>query len=61
VPTERWGKKLYNVEPHDLYFMSNIIWVINARRIRWVGHVAHHRLARNGYSVLVRNLKEETP
>ena len=36
-----WGK-LHNEDPHDLYFSLNVIWVmIQSRKIRWVGHVAH--------------------
>jgi len=30
-----------NVELHDQYTSSNIIWVIKSRWMRWVGHVAY--------------------
>jgi hypothetical protein len=34
-----WGK-LHNIELHDLYSSSNIVRVIQSRRMRWTGHVA---------------------
>jgi len=36
----REWRKLHNEELNDLYFSSNIVWVIKLRRMRWVGHVA---------------------
>jgi hypothetical protein len=33
-------KRLHNKELYDLYPSANIIWVIQSRRIRWVGHLA---------------------
>jgi hypothetical protein len=36
----REWRKLHNEDLHDLYSSLNIIWVINSRRMRWVGHVA---------------------
>jgi hypothetical protein len=32
--------KLHNDELHNLYSSLNIVRVIKARRLRWVGHVA---------------------
>jgi hypothetical protein len=37
--TREW-RKLHNEELNDLYSSSNIVWVINWRRMGWVGHVA---------------------
>jgi hypothetical protein len=33
-------RKLHNDELHNLYSLPNIVKVIKARRLRWVGHVA---------------------
>jgi hypothetical protein len=33
--------KFHNEELHNLYFSSDIIKIINARRMRLAGHVAH--------------------
>jgi len=30
-------RKLHNEELNDLYSPSNIVWVINSRRMRWAG------------------------
>jgi hypothetical protein len=35
--------------------------MINSRRIRWVGHVAHMREMRNAYSILVGKPKGKIP
>jgi hypothetical protein len=43
-----------------LYFSSNII-KMQARRIRWAGHVAGMRMNRNKYIVLVGKLQGNTP
>ena len=40
-----WSR-LHNEELYDLYCSPNIIWAIKARRMRWVGHVAHMRRSR---------------
>ena len=37
--TEEW-RRLHNEELNDLYYSSNIVWVIKSRRMRCVGHVA---------------------
>ena len=37
--TGEW-RKLYNEELRDLYSLSNIVRVVNSRRMRWAGHVA---------------------
>jgi hypothetical protein len=37
--TEAW-RRLHNEELYDLYTSPIIVWVIKARRTRWVEHVA---------------------
>jgi hypothetical protein len=46
-------RKLHNEELHDLYSSTSIIRVINARRMRWAGHVARMREVRGAYNILV--------
>jgi hypothetical protein len=46
--TGEW-RKLCNEELHDLYSSPSIIRIINARRIRWAGHVARIGEKRNTY------------
>jgi hypothetical protein len=43
--TGEW-RKLHNEELQDLYPSPSIIRIINARRMRWAGHVA--RIGRGG-------------
>jgi hypothetical protein len=50
--TGEW-RKLHNEELRDLYSSPSIIRVINARRIRWAGHVARMEENRNAYRLLV--------
>jgi hypothetical protein len=38
--TEEW-RKLHNEELRDLYSSPSIIRMIESRRMRWAGHVAH--------------------
>jgi hypothetical protein len=46
-------RKLHNEELHGLYSSPNIIRVIKARRMRWVGHVVHMGEVRGAYNILV--------
>jgi hypothetical protein len=46
-------RKLHNEELHDLYSSPSIVKVINARRMRWAGHVARMGEVRNAYTILV--------
>jgi hypothetical protein len=50
--TGEW-RKLHNEELHDLYSSPNIIRIIKARRMRWVGHVTRMGEKRNVYRLLV--------
>jgi predicted GH43/DUF377 family glycosyl hydrolase len=44
---------LHYVELHHLHSSLNIIWAIDSRRIRWVGHVACMGERRGAYRVLM--------
>jgi hypothetical protein len=46
-------RKLHNEELHGLYSSPSIVRVIKARRMRWVGHVAHMGEVRGAYNILV--------
>jgi hypothetical protein len=46
-------RRLHNEELYDLYFSSNIIRLVNSRRMRWVGHMARMGERRSAYRVLV--------
>jgi len=43
----------YIMRRFDLYCSPNIIWVIESRRMRWAGHVAHMGERRGLYRVVV--------
>jgi hypothetical protein len=45
-------RRLHSEELYDLYSSTNIIWMIKARRMRWVGHVPHMGERRGLYRVL---------
>jgi hypothetical protein len=46
-------RKLHNDELHSLHSSPNIVRVIKAKRLRWVGHVASMGEGRGVYRVLV--------
>jgi hypothetical protein len=47
-------RRMQNQELHNLYTLPNSIRVIESRRIRRVGHVAHMGEMINAYIILVR-------
>jgi hypothetical protein len=47
------SRKLHNEELHSLYSSPSIVRVINARRMRWAGHVARMGEVRSAYNILV--------
>jgi hypothetical protein len=49
--TGEW-RKLHNEELHDLYSSPSIIRIMNARSMRWEGHVARMGEKRNAYNVV---------
>jgi len=49
----RFSRKLHNDEFHGLYSSPNIVRVIKARRLRWVGHMTRMGEGRNVYRALV--------
>jgi hypothetical protein len=51
-------RKLPNKELHNLYSSPNTLGTIKSRRMRWAGHVARTKAARNRYMVLIK-LREE--
>jgi hypothetical protein len=52
---------LYNEGLNYLYCLSNIVWVINLRRIRWAEHVARMGDRRVIYRILVGKLEGKRP
>jgi len=50
--TEEW-RKLHNEELRDLYSLTNIVWVVKSRRMRWAGNVASMGEGRDVHRVLV--------
>jgi hypothetical protein len=54
-------RKLHNDELHSLYSSSNIVRVINSRRMRWAGHLARMGKGRGVYRVFVGKLEGRKP
>jgi hypothetical protein len=52
---------LHNNEPHNLYSSPNIVRVIKARRMRWIGHAACMGEGRGVYRVLGGRPKGKRP
>jgi hypothetical protein len=46
-------RKLHKEELHDFYSSPSIIRIINARRMRWAGHVAQMEEKKYAYRLLV--------
>jgi hypothetical protein len=51
-------RKLHNAELHNMYSYSRIIRQIKAKRMRWVGHVAHMQQERKVTRFWWESLKE---
>jgi hypothetical protein len=58
--TREW-RKLHNEELNDLYSLTNIVWVVKSRRMRWAGHVARMGEDRGVHRLLVGKLEEKRP
>jgi hypothetical protein len=58
--TGEW-RKLHNEELNDLYSSPNIVRVIKARRMRWVGYLACIGERRGIYMVVVRKPEGKRP
>jgi hypothetical protein len=52
---------LHNDKLHDLYSSTNIVRVINSRRMRWAGHGARMGEVRDAYRVLVGRPEGKRP
>jgi hypothetical protein len=57
--TGEW-RKLHNEELNDLYPLSNIVWVVKSKRMRWAGHMARVE-DRGVHRVLVGKPEEKRP
>ena len=55
--TSEW-RQLHNEELNDLYSSPNIVWVIQSRRKRWVGHVGCMWEERSIQGIGGENLRE---
>ena len=58
--TGEW-RKLHNEELNDLYYLTNIVRVVNWRRMRWAGHVARMGDDTVVHRVLVGKPEEKRP
>jgi hypothetical protein len=58
--TAGW-RKLHNEELRNLYSASNIIRMIESRRVRWAVHVASIVEKRNVHNILVGKPEEKRP
>jgi hypothetical protein len=58
--TGEW-RKLHNEELHDLYYSQSINRKINAKRMRWVGHVARMGEKRKACMFLVGKPERRKP
>jgi hypothetical protein len=61
VVTKFMWRKLHNDELHSLYSSTNIVRVIELRRMRWAGHVARMGEGRGVYRVLVGRSEGKRP
>ena len=58
--TGEW-RKLHNEQLNDMYSLPNTVRVVNSRRMRWAGHVAHMGEDRVVRRVLVGNPEGKMP
>ena len=58
--TGEW-RKLHNEELSDLYSSTNIVRVINSRRMRWAGHVSTMVERRDVYRILEGKPERKRP
>jgi len=58
--TGEW-RKLHNKELSDLYSLPNIVRMVQARRMRWAGHVARMGEGRGVHRVLVGRPEGKRP
>jgi hypothetical protein len=56
----RYWRKLYNEDFNSLYLLQDIR-VVNLRRMRWVGCVAHMVFMRNAYRISVGKPESKRP
>jgi hypothetical protein len=54
-------RKLHNEELNDLYFLPNIVRVVELRRMRWAGHMARMGEKRGVHRVLVGKPEGKRP
>jgi hypothetical protein len=54
-------RKLHNEELHGFYSSPSIVRVIEARRMRWAGHVARMGEVRSAYNILVGRPERRRP
>jgi hypothetical protein len=54
--TGKW-RRLHNEELYALYSSTNIIRLIELRKLRWAGHVAYMEQRRGAYRVFVGKLE----
>ena len=58
--TGEW-RKLHNEELSDRYSLTNIVRVVQSRRMRWAGHVERMGEGRGVYRVLVGRSEAKRP
>jgi hypothetical protein len=54
-------RELHNEELNYLYSLTNIVWLVKLRRMRWAGHVARMGEERGVHRVLVGKPEGKRP
>jgi hypothetical protein len=54
-------RRLHNEDLHNLHASPDIITVIESRKMRWVGHVAHMGKMRKEYQIFVGKPEGDRP